>query len=186
ARHQRDEVGELAAQLATDSVAGAVVDVAGAGGAEGREIEEVPRPGEEWRQGRAEDAGDLDVDKTTDSVAAEERDFRVGAQLAVEREELAEGIVIGHPDLGGGPAAAVAETQDRQERPTVGGLDLDPRSVEVSGDIIEDSQAAQAGEIAIQLGRVEGVARPGGGEPMHGLPRGPSGAREGHVQPGWE
>src|SRR5262249_40348023 len=50
-------------------------------------------------------------------------------------------------------AAAVAETQDRQERPTLGGLDLDPRSVEASGDIIEESQAAQAGAISAQCRR---------------------------------
>src|SRR2546426_5499650 len=147
ARRQRDEVGELVAQLAADGVAGAVVDVAGAGGAEGGEVEEVARPGEEWRQGRAENARDLGVDETADPVAAQERDFRVAAQLAVEGKEFGEGGVVGHPDLRGGPAAAAAKSQDRQEGPAVGCFDLDARTVEVSGDVIEDAQAAQAGEI---------------------------------------
>src|SRR3989454_1022073 len=86
ARRQRDEVGELVAQLAADGVAGALVDVAGAGGAEGGEVEEVARPGEERRQGRAENARDLGVDENAEPGGGQERGLRRAAQPAREGE----------------------------------------------------------------------------------------------------
>src|SRR5207237_3854086 len=104
-------------------IARAIVDVLGRSTrAEAREIEKVARPREIRRELRPEDARHFGVHQVADAVAALARDegqIGVAGQLAVEREEAAEGVVVGGADARRGAPAAAAQADDRKQRPAV-------------------------------------------------------------------